>query len=92
MQPALVLGSTHATIKHESLDGQRLVVVQPLMADESPDGPPLLAIDALGCRRGDRVMMTSDGTYAREVTETRQHTGALERGGNRGLRPRCQHG
>jgi len=68
MQPALVLGSTRATIKHESLEGQRLVVTQPLMMDESADGPPLLAVDAFGSRRGDRVMITSDGTYAREVT------------------------
>ena len=69
MQTALVLGSTRATVKHESLKGQRLVVLQPLLLDDSPDGPPLLAIDALGCRCGDRVMVTSDGTYAREVTK-----------------------
>ena len=68
MQTALVLGSTRATVKHESLEGQRLVVLQPLMLDESPDGPPLLAVDALGSRRGDHVMITSDGTYARDVT------------------------
>lgn len=68
MQTALVLGSTRATVKHQSFEGQRLVVLQPLMLDESPDGPPLLAVDSLGCRRGDRVMVTSDGTYAREVT------------------------
>ena len=69
MQTARILGSTHATVKHESFTGQRLVVLQPLMVDESPDGPPLLAVDALGCRCGDRVMVTSDGTYAREVTQ-----------------------
>jgi ethanolamine utilization protein EutN len=68
MQTALVLGSTRATVKHESFDGQRLVVLQPLMVDQSPDGPPLLAVDAFGCRCGDRVMLTSDGTYARDVT------------------------
>ncbi len=68
MQPALVLGSTRATVKHESFDGQRLVLLQPLMVDQSPDGPPLIAVDAMGSRRGDRVMITSDGTYAREIT------------------------
>jgi ethanolamine utilization protein EutN len=69
MQPAQVLGSTHATVKHESFEGQRLVVIQPLAIDQSPDGPPLVAIDALGSRRGDRVMVSSDGSYAREVTK-----------------------
>lgn len=68
MQLARILGSTHATVKHESFKGQRLVVLQPLTVDQSPDGPPLLAVDALGCRSGDRVMVTSDGMYAREVT------------------------
>ena len=68
MQPATVLGSTRATVKHDSLDGQRLVLVQPLGVDDVVDGPPLIAVDATGCRGGDRVMITSDGAYAREVT------------------------
>ena len=67
MQPATVLGSTHATVKHESLDGQRLVVLQPLGVTGQADGPPLIALDALGSRRGDRVIITSDGSYAREA-------------------------
>lgn len=68
MQTALVLGSTRATVKHESFDGQRLVILQPLGVNESTDGPPLIAIDAVGCRKADRVMITSDGSYARIVT------------------------
>jgi ethanolamine utilization protein EutN len=67
MQSALVLGSTHATVKHESLVGQRLVVIQPIGVDDSADGPPLIALDALGSRCGDKVMITSDGSYARDV-------------------------
>jgi ethanolamine utilization protein EutN len=72
MQPAVVLGSANATVKHESLDGQRLVIVQPLGVDDVVDGPPLIAICALGSRRGDRVMLTSDGSYAREVTNNKK--------------------
>ncbi len=68
MQAARVLGSTRSTIKDKSLHGQRLVIVQPLLLNDSPDGPPLIALDNLGCRRGDRVMLTSDGTLAREFT------------------------
>ncbi|MCA9139504.1 MAG: EutN/CcmL family microcompartment protein [Planctomycetales bacterium] len=67
MQTAIVLGSTHATVKHESFAGQRLVVLQPIGCDDEVDGPPLIALDGLGSRRGDRVMITSDGSYAREV-------------------------
>ncbi len=68
MQIALVLGSARATVKHESLDGQKLAVLQPLTHAGANDGAPLIAIDAIGCRKGDRVMITSDGSYAREVT------------------------
>lgn len=71
MQPALVLGSTRATIKHDSLNGQRLVIIRLLMADAGADGPPLIALDPLGSRRGDRVIVTSDGSFSREVTGSR---------------------
>jgi ethanolamine utilization protein EutN len=67
MQTAIVLGSTHGTVKHESLVGQKLVVLQPIGVDDKADGPPLIALDALGARRGDQVMITSDGSYAREA-------------------------
>jgi microcompartment protein CcmK/EutM len=53
MQPARVLGTTHATTKHPTLEGRRLVIVQPVLADGNPDASPLIAIDPLGCRRGD---------------------------------------
>jgi ethanolamine utilization protein EutN len=36
-----------------------------LGVDGNDDGPPLIAIDQLGSRRGDRVMLCSDGDYAR---------------------------
>ena len=69
MQPATVLGTTHATVKHDSFDGHRLIIIQPLLVNDQPDGPPLIAIDGFGARKGDRVMVTSDGRYAREITE-----------------------
>jgi len=67
MQPATVLGSTHATVKHESFVGSRLVIVQPTGVDGANDGPPLIALDTIGSRSGDRVMLCSDGEYARVV-------------------------
>ncbi len=69
MQLALVIGSAIATVKHPSFRGQKLLVVQPLMADGvSPDADPQLAIDAVGAGRGERVIITSDGRYVREMT------------------------
>lgn len=68
MQVALVVGHCSSTVKHKSLDSQKLLVTQPLMADGcSPDGAPLLAVDCLGAGAGERVMLTSDGRAIREM-------------------------
>ena len=63
-----VLGRATATVKHETLAGWKLLLVQPVMADrKSPDGDPLLVVDRLGSGLGDVVMLTSDGRGAREL-------------------------
>ncbi|MCA9177346.1 MAG: EutN/CcmL family microcompartment protein [Planctomycetales bacterium] len=63
-----ILGSATSTVKHASMQGQRLVVVQPIGADGvSPDGDPVLAIDQLGASAGQHVVLTSDGRGAREM-------------------------
>jgi ethanolamine utilization protein EutN len=67
MQQALVIGTATATVKHASLQGAKLLVVQPHKADgQTPDGDPLLAIDTIGAGRGETVMISSDGRFARE--------------------------
>lgn len=72
MQPARVLAAAHGTTKHPSLVGRPLLLVQPLGVDDTADGPPLLVVDALGGRRGDRVIITSDGVAMRELTGSDQ--------------------
>jgi len=68
MQRARVAGHAVSTVKHASLQGWRLLVVQPLAADgKSPDGEPLLAIDHLGAGRGAEVLISNDGLGAREL-------------------------
>lgn len=68
MQLARILGTATATVKHPSLAGTRLLVVQPLMADrEGPDGDPQLAIDTVAAGVGDIVVITSDGRLLREI-------------------------
>jgi len=67
MQLARIIGTATATVKHPSLAGTRLLVVQPLMADRtSPDGDPQLAIDTVAASTGDTVVITSDGRLLRE--------------------------
>lgn len=67
MQLAKVIGHVTATVKHPSLKGWRMLVVQPLGVNEKADGEPIIAIDNLGSGRDDRVMLTSDGKAVREL-------------------------
>ena len=67
MNLACVIGSATATVKHSSLNGWRMLIVQPLDANYGPDGGPLIAIDSLGSCVGQRVMITSDGSAVRDA-------------------------
>lgn len=70
MQVGEVIGKATATVKHPSLAGWRLVVVQFLDAAGGNDGDPIIAIDNLGCGLTDHVILTSDGTSVREMMES----------------------
>ena len=70
MQRAVTIGTTHASIKHPSMQGSKMLLVQPVTANGSPDGDPLIAIDGIGAGPGDTVMITSDGRYGRKVLKS----------------------
>jgi len=73
MQTALVIGRADATLKHESLRGRKLLLVQPLRADQrTPDGHPVLVVDEMGAGPGETVIISSDGRGARELLGTNQ--------------------
>ena len=67
MQLARVVGHSVSTVKHPTMQGWRLLVVQALDPEQKPDGEPLLAIDALGARVEDRVIICNDGAGARQM-------------------------
>ena len=70
MQLAMVTGTATSTVKHPTLRGQKLLVVQPLMADgKGSDGDPQIAVDAVGAGKGELVMITSEGRCVREVVK-----------------------
>ncbi len=72
MQTGLVVGTATATVKHPSLERQKLLIVQFLAADgRSPDGEPVLAVDTLGAGIGETVMLTSDGKSTREQLQNK---------------------
>jgi ethanolamine utilization protein EutN len=67
MQIGRVVGHGIATVKHPSLEGWRLLLVQPLSATGEADGEPLLAIDNLGAGAAHRVILSNDGAGARQL-------------------------
>jgi len=63
-----VIGSATATVKHPSMQGWKLLLVQPYGPDgRTPDGDPMLAVDALGAGIGEQVIISSDGRGTREL-------------------------
>ena len=70
MQLARVIGRATSTVKHSTLQGWKLLVVQPLDVQGGADGEPFLAIDDRGAGRGDQVLITSDGKYVRELMKS----------------------
>ncbi|HBI43399.1 MAG TPA: ethanolamine utilization protein EutN [Planctomycetales bacterium] len=67
MQIGRVVGHATATVKHATLKGWRLLIVQMLLADGKEDGEPLLAIDHLGAGVGALVIVTNDGAAVRDL-------------------------
>ena len=56
MQLARVIGTVVATVKNDSLEGRKLLIVQSLDARLRPQGSPLVALDAIGAGEGELVI------------------------------------
>lgn len=67
MQLGLVIGSATSTIKHPTLQGERLLIVQLEGMGGKPDGEPVLVFDRLGAGRGDKVLVTNDGAILEQM-------------------------
>lgn len=64
MNRARIIGYATSIVKHESLNGLKMLLAVPVTTDgERPDGEPAIVFDALGAGVGDLVLITSDGSY-----------------------------
>ena len=61
---AQVIGNVVATQKYHLLDGNKLLLVQPVTVDGKPQGSPKVAIDAVGAGSGEIVFVV-EGSSAR---------------------------
>ena len=64
---ARVEGNVVATRKHPSFEGRRLVICQPINNAGEPEGVPQIAIDSHGAGMHQRVIISSDGSAARNA-------------------------
>ena len=71
MQLGRVVGHAVSTVKHASLQGWRLLLVQLLTADGKEDGEPILAIDNLGAGVQNLVIVSNDGAGARQLVKAK---------------------
>jgi microcompartment protein CcmK/EutM len=55
MQLARVIGTVVSTVKNETLEGRKFLIVQTLNADLKPKGKPMVALDAVGAGEGELV-------------------------------------
>jgi ethanolamine utilization protein EutN len=56
MQLARVIGTVVATIKNDSLEGRKLLIVQTLNKNLEPAGKPMVAVDSVGAGVGELVL------------------------------------
>jgi ethanolamine utilization protein EutN len=67
VQLGTVIGHATATVKHPSLVGWRMLLVQPLNNRREPEADPVVAVDKLGSGPGSVVILNSDSKGAREL-------------------------
>jgi ethanolamine utilization protein EutN len=67
MQLGTVIGHATATIKHASMQGWRMLIVQMLGNERRPEGDPVVAFGTLSPGIGQTVILNSDGKGAREM-------------------------
>lgn len=62
-----VTGTIVATQKKESLNGQKILMVQPITLDGEPLGRDLLALDTVDAGIGDTVLVVQEGQAAAQL-------------------------
>ena len=99
MLQAKVIGNVTSIKKHDSLIGQKLLLVVPVSPDGKPDGDPSIVFDRLGAGPGDLVLISSDGLYTgSELIGTRATParwgviGIIDRKPDSEKTPECQAG
>lgn len=69
MTRGIVCGHATCTVAHPSLQGQKILLVQMLGAENQAQGVPVLVVDPLGAGVGSEVLVTTDGRGAQQLVD-----------------------
>ena len=67
MHVARVVGEVVATIKHQDLAGQKLLLVQPVTPEGKTTGKVAIAVDCVQAGPGDLVLVNDEGNGAAQA-------------------------
>lgn len=68
MKLGIITGHVVATRKDEHLVGAKLLIVQPILPDNSPAGQPLIAVDTVGAGIGETIIYAVGSVASRAST------------------------
>ncbi|HEY3174775.1 MAG TPA: EutN/CcmL family microcompartment protein [Candidatus Polarisedimenticolia bacterium] len=68
---AEVIGTVVATAKHDSFEGFKMLLVQPVTPDGRPSGAEIMAVDSVGAGVGERVLVVVEGKSAGDAVRNR---------------------
>ncbi|HVW11532.1 MAG TPA: EutN/CcmL family microcompartment protein [Bryobacteraceae bacterium] len=68
MYLARIDGNVTSTVRHETLNGFRLLIAQRLEGDGSDSGEPQVIADMIGARIGSIVLVTTDNESVRKAS------------------------
>ncbi|MBF2055180.1 MAG: EutN/CcmL family microcompartment protein [Candidatus Sericytochromatia bacterium] len=69
MRLGRVLGTVVATVKHPTLQGRKMIDVQPEDPFGKPVGEPVVALDSLQAGPGDLVLLMEEGGSSRQILQ-----------------------
>ncbi len=67
-----VVGNIHATIKKSCYNGRKLLLVQPVAPDLSPQHDLIVAVDSVDAGEGDLVLVAQEGRAAADILGMKQ--------------------
>jgi len=62
-----VCGNIVSTVKHHSFDNKKILLVRPMLPDETIKASTMVAVDTVGAGIGDVVLVASEGRSATEI-------------------------